>query len=281
MKEISKLALQLEVPSTDFNTWTSLTAAYLERFHKNTLENAGLIGYTGEVGDDSECKGNLRNTEKELAQCYYFAPNSEFLANNSLKDVVGLDDCNFFKTIFQVCVLLERNYDEILYQYRHMSISGDRTYVFFPFVNYLNQKCVGSIDVHYGADTFRSSLSFEDPEYQDRKVGEYWGHPEKGMLLVLPEKSSPAFLQHAQVELTKDYTALSLEEFKKEIQIISDTTEKEEGSYTTRDQKIEDRIRVELSYGKAKMWMHSPITFSHPQGSFVFDFKNRILRETV
>jgi len=280
MKEISKLALQLEVPSTGFNTWMSLTAAYLERFHENTLKNAGLTGYTGEVGDDSECKNNLHNTEKELAQCYYFAPNGEFLQNTALKDVIGLEDCNFFKTIYQVCVLLERNYYESLYQYRHMDISGGRTRIFFPFVNYKNQKCIGAIGYNYGADTFRSSLNFDESEYKDKKVSEYWGHPEDGTMLILPQNSAPAFLQHATVETSKDYKAMSLEEFKKEIKVISETTiEQDDGVFSKRNRnhQIEERLRIELSYERGKMWLHSPVNFSHPEGSFVFNFKNGVL----
>lgn len=277
MKEVTKLAFRLEVPSTSFNTWASLTPQYLEMFHENALKNAGLLGYTGEVGDTSQCKKNLVNTEKEFADCYYVAPRSAFMHTTPLKDVLGLDNKNFFKTIFQVCVLLERNYDKILYPYRCMGINEGRTHMFFPFVNYLNQKDVGSISVNNGASTFSSSLNFETSAYKDYSVAEYWGSPENGILLILPQNSVPAFLQNVQVEHAKDYKTLSLEEFKKEIKTISDTTEEGEGFRAGRNNKIQERIHVELSYEKERIWPGNPVPFSHPEGSFVFDFSSGVL----
>lgn len=270
MQQISKLAFQLEVPAVGINT---SSIKYLEMLHEETLRSAGLKGYTGEFGDGGEITNSQFRTEKELTDCYYFAPYSQYLQNTALKNVLGLDGSNFFKTIIQVCTFLQYNYKSTLRQYRHMGSSG-KTHVFFPFINYIGQKVIGTIDVNHGVDTFHSSLNLEESDYANRKVPEYWGHPEKGMLLVLPQNNNALFLKNTDVEVAKDYRRLSLEDFMREIKSISDTSEGNQALYFTKEEIIKERIHVELSYEKKIDHPNRPVGFVHPDGSFIFDFEN-------
>ncbi len=270
MKQITKLAFQLEIPAVVINI---PSVKYLEVLHEETLKIAGLKGYTGEFGNGEEIVNNQFQTEKELTECYYFAPYSEYLQNTPLKDALGLDDSNFFKTIIQVCTFLQYNYRSVVHQYRHMGPSG-KTHVFFPFINYMGQKVIGSIGIYNGADTFRSNLNLEKSDHSNAKVCGYWGNPEKGVLLVLPQNNNALFLKNTAVEIAKDYRSLSLEEFMGEIKSISDTSEGNKALYFTKEEIIKERIHVELSYEKKVDHPNRPVKFVHPDGSFVFDFEN-------
>jgi hypothetical protein len=270
MQQISKLAFQLEVPAVGIDT---SSIKHLESFHEETLKNAGLKGYTGEFGDGIEITNNKFQTEKELTDCYYFAPYNQYLQNTSLKNVLGLDGSNFFKTIIQVCTLLQYNYKSTIRQYRHMSSSGE-THVFFPFINYIGQKVIGMIGVYNGADTFKSSLNLEESDYANAKVSEYWGNPEKGLLLVLPQNNNALFLKNTDVEITKDYRELPIKEFMREIKSISETSEGNEDLYFTKEKIIRERIHIELSYEKKIDHPNRPVNFVHPDGSFTFDFES-------
>lgn len=270
MKKINKIALELQVPPTSFNTWESLNLPYLEKFHESTLRGAGLTGYTKELGDNTNYRNNLVNTQPTFADSYYF-PFSDYLKDMPLREIIGLNDSNYFKTIYQVCVLLRKNW-YILQRYRDLSINEGRTHMLFPFVNYLNEKCLGSIDVWYGETTFSSGLNLNDSKYNNSNIG-YYGNSCSGLMIILPCNNEAEFLKSNLLGISKNYRLLSLEDFKKEILIISKTTGIGE-NVLRRDKrhKIEERIRVELSYLEDELDVFSPVKFIHPEGSFIFDF---------
>ena len=269
MKEVNKIALKLPVPQTCFDTWESLTLEYLENFHEYNLKKVGLTGYTGELGNKSNYRDNFVNTQPTNADSYYL-PYNDYLANTPMKEIIGLDDNNYFKTIYQVCVLLRQNWD-ILSKYHYISVGGSETHMLFPFKNYLNQKCLGGIGRYEGFPTFRNTLNLEKSKYKDSSI-EFYGHSQCGLMVILPNDNKGNFLESNSFEVSKDYKLLSLEDFKKELFIISETTETNVGARYERNDKIEERIRVELSYSEDGLWPYQPVKFIHPEGSFIFDF---------
>ena len=265
MKEINKIALELLVPPTNFDGSENLWD--LERLHEHTLQSVGLTGYTKELGDEITYKNNLISTQNTIANCYYIPD----VPSIPLRGIVGLDESNFFKSIYQVCALLQQNW-KTLKKYRHLSINTSRTHMLFPFKNYLNEKCLSNIGVWYGTDTFGGGFNMDKPKYKDSNLFEYFGKGEKGLMVILPHDNKAEFLNSDSIEIGKDYKLLSSEDFKNQIKIISDTTKIDDCA--NRIHKIEERIRVELAYchDLHELWHDKPIIFQHPDDPFDFKF---------
>jgi len=272
MKTVNKLGFQLSVPVTNQNL-RNRSLGWLEKFHEDTLSKARLRGYTNELGNDENFRNNLYDTEPTFADCYYFPKVGPEI---SIRELIGPDDSNFFKNIYQVCVFLEAHWENLLRRYRDLKVNEGRTCMLFPFKNFLGQKCSGSIDAGRGGDSFYSGINFDKSEHKDYGAGYFGGHGERSLMIVLPFDNKATFLKNNDFEVCNDYKLLSLGDFQKRIKIISETSKKEsieKTLYYTGVDKIEERIRVELSYTREICLYHPSTEFVHPEGSFLFSFK--------
>lgn len=214
MKSINKLSFKLLVPQINFDSPGELSLADLENFYERILSEVGLICYTNELGSETDYRNNLVNTASTLADFYYL-PFNKTLETTPLREIVGLKDSNYFKTIYQVCVLLKKNWNT-LQKYRNLSINEYSTHILFPFINNLNEKCLGNIGVWYGSSTFKSGLKLNKSKHQNSSI-RYYGQSLSGLIIILPCDNQAEFLKSNLCELSKDYKSLSLEEFKNEI----------------------------------------------------------------
>lgn len=265
MKKVNKLALQFTVPATNFAGYSLYE---LEKLHEHTLSSVGLSGYTGEFGKDDTYAKSIVSTPAGVADVYYLPDSHEV----PLVEIVGLDPSCYFQNILQVCLLLQQNW-KILTPIRFMGINSGRTSILFPFMTHDNKPCLGNIGVWYEKTTFSSGIEFVDSEYKDSSLREYYGNGQRGFAIVLPADNKASFLSDPNdLEISSDYKNMPLEDFQEHIKTISETTQAQPDEYIKREDKIEERVRVELTYlDRCHPW--GPVTFNHPDGSFDFRFQ--------
>lgn len=267
MKKINKVLSLLSVPALNF---TACTLHTLEGIHASSLKGVGLTGYNDELGKESSYRNNLSATLDVPVDGYYFSDSYEI----PLIDLLGLNSRNFFQNIYQVCYLLQYNW-KTLKAFRSLSINEHRTEMLFPFINYNNNRVLGHIGVHHGNTTFSGSLDFDDIEDKPktRSVKSYFGECSKGFMIVLPANNDAVFLQNKlDVSVAEDYTSLSVIDFKNRIKSIEEEYASEDR--IRRLSKIQERIRVDLSYVEECYPFNNPVKFAHPEEDFYYHFGN-------